>query len=106
MCEVVAWTAVEPHSRAVLPGDNPKAIVLDLVQPLAAGWQFIGFGWKARRDEPGRDGTLQHVETNRIGAGVIATEPDRARECCHCSLANSGTAKIAQPPGTKPRASV
>jgi hypothetical protein len=28
---------------------------------LAAGRQFIGFGWEARRDEPGRDGTLQHV---------------------------------------------
>src|SRR5262249_50851086 len=34
--EVIARTAVEPHSRAVLPGDNPKSIVLDLVQPLAA----------------------------------------------------------------------
>jgi hypothetical protein len=22
---------------------------------------FIGFGWEARRDEPGREGTLQHV---------------------------------------------
>src|SRR5262249_52814205 len=34
--EVVARTTVEPHSRAVLPGDNPKTIVLNLVQPLAA----------------------------------------------------------------------
>jgi len=25
--------------------------------------------WKARRDEAGREGTLQHVETNRIGQG-------------------------------------
>jgi len=32
--------------------------MLDLVQPLAAGRQFIGFGRKARRDEPGREGTL------------------------------------------------
>jgi hypothetical protein len=31
------------------------------VQPLAAGRQFIGFGWKTRDDEPGRQGTLQHV---------------------------------------------
>jgi hypothetical protein len=31
------------------------------VQPLAAGWQFVGFGWEARRNEPGRQGTLQHV---------------------------------------------
>jgi hypothetical protein len=54
--------AVEPHSRPVLPGDNPKAIVLDLVQQLAAGWQLFGFGWEARRDEPGRQDTLQHVD--------------------------------------------
>jgi hypothetical protein len=41
--------------RAALagPGDNTKTIVLDVVQPLAAGRQFIGFGWEARRDEPG-----------------------------------------------------
>ena len=43
-------------------GDNPEAVVLDLVQPLAAGRQFIGFGWEARRNEPGREGTLQHVD--------------------------------------------
>jgi hypothetical protein len=30
------------------------------VPPLAAGWQFIGFAGKARRDEPGQEGTLQH----------------------------------------------
>jgi hypothetical protein len=35
--------------------------VLDFVQPLAAGRQFIGFGWEARRDEAGREGTLQHA---------------------------------------------
>jgi len=29
---------------------------------LAAGRQLIGFGWEARRDEPGRQGTLQHVD--------------------------------------------
>jgi hypothetical protein len=41
--------------------------VLDLVQPLAAGWQLIGFGWEAWRDEPGRQGTLQYVEPNTVG---------------------------------------
>src|SRR6516164_10451682 len=30
------------------------------MQPLSAGRQFIG-GWEARRDEPGREGTLQHA---------------------------------------------
>jgi len=48
--------------RAVLAGNDAEAIVLDLVQPLAAGRQLIDFGWKARRDEPGRQGTLQHVD--------------------------------------------
>jgi ATP-binding cassette subfamily B protein len=49
------------HSRPVLAGDNPETIVLDLVQPLAARRQVRGFCRKARRDEPGREGTLQHV---------------------------------------------
>jgi hypothetical protein len=43
---------------AILAGDDTEAVVLDLVQPLAAGGQLIGFGWEARRDEPGREGTL------------------------------------------------
>jgi hypothetical protein len=30
--------------------------VLDLMQPIAAGGQLIGFGREARRDEPGREG--------------------------------------------------
>src|SRR5215510_1429535 len=60
--EVVARTAVEPHSRAVLPGDNPKTVVLDLVQPLAAGRQLIGFAWEAWLDEPGREGA--HTQHN------------------------------------------
>jgi len=58
--EVIARTAVEPHLRAGLAGNDAEAVVLDLMQPLAAGEQFIGFGWETRRDEPGREGTLQH----------------------------------------------
>jgi hypothetical protein len=34
--EVVARTAVESHLRAVLAGNDAEAVVLDLVQPLAA----------------------------------------------------------------------
>jgi hypothetical protein len=64
--EVIATTAVEPHSRAVFPGNNPKAIVLDLVQPLPEGSCVVLVG-KARRDEPGRQGTLQHGEPNTVG---------------------------------------
>jgi hypothetical protein len=40
--EIIAGTAVEPHLGTVLAGNNPKTIVLDLVQPLAARRQFIG----------------------------------------------------------------
>ena len=56
--EIVARTAIEPHPLASLAGNDAKAVVLDFVQPLAAGRQLIGFGWEARRDEPGRQGTL------------------------------------------------
>src|SRR5690349_17533623 len=34
--EVIAGTAVELHLCGILAGDDPKAIVLDLVQPVAA----------------------------------------------------------------------
>jgi hypothetical protein len=42
-----------------------EAIVLDFVQPLAAGRQCCGFCREARRDEPGRQGTLQHGGLNK-----------------------------------------
>ena|SRR5215467_7014910 len=41
--EVIVGTAVEPHPLAVLAGNDAEAIVLDLMQPLAAGGQLIGF---------------------------------------------------------------
>jgi hypothetical protein len=65
--EVVAGTAVESHSRTVLAGNDAETVMLDLMQPLAARGQLIGFGWKARRDEPGREGTLQHVNNDYLG---------------------------------------
>jgi hypothetical protein len=36
ICQVVARPAVEPHLGAVLPGDDPKSVMLDFMQPLAA----------------------------------------------------------------------
>ena len=69
MGEVIAGTAVEPHLRASLAGNDAEAVVFDLVQPLAARGQLVGFGWETRRDEPGWQGTLEHAETNRIGQG-------------------------------------
>src|SRR5262245_7521673 len=74
--EVVAWTTIKPHSRAVLPGNYPKAIVLDLVQPLAAGGQLIGFGWEARCDEPGRVLTRRWWPIGGSGAYAIRALPD------------------------------
>jgi hypothetical protein len=38
------------------------AIVLDLVNPPRAGRRSLCGGWKARRDEPGRKGTLRHAD--------------------------------------------
>src|SRR5262245_10613013 len=71
MDEVVARAAIEPHLRAVLGGNDAEAVLLDFVQPLAARRQLIGFGWKARRDEPGREATLQHVGTNKVGRCLL-----------------------------------
>jgi hypothetical protein len=65
--EVVARTAIEPHLRAILAGNDAEAVVLDFVQPLAAERQLLGFCWKARRDESGREGTLQHARLNTFG---------------------------------------
>ena len=43
--------------RAGLAGNDAEAVMLDFVQPLAAGGQLIGFGWEARRDEARRKST-------------------------------------------------
>jgi hypothetical protein len=45
---------------ASLAGDDAEAVVLDFVQPLAAGRQLVGLRRKARRDEASREGT-QHL---------------------------------------------
>src|SRR5262249_15877983 len=71
MGEIVAWTAVEPHPLAILAGNDAKAVMLDLMQPLAAGRQLVGFGGEARRDEAGRDGTLQHDALSKVGQGQL-----------------------------------
>ena len=60
--EVIARTAVEPHLRASLAGNDAEAVMLNLVQPMAAGRQLIGSGWEARSDEPAREGA--HTQHN------------------------------------------
>src|SRR5262249_17483771 len=42
---------------------------------LAVAASEVNFCWKARRDEPGREGTLQHEERDRIGQGRLQTLP-------------------------------
>jgi hypothetical protein len=59
---VVARTTIEPHLCASLVGNDAKAVVPDLMQPLAVGRQLRGFGWEARRDKPGREGA--HTQHN------------------------------------------
>jgi hypothetical protein len=59
--EVVARTAIEAHTLAVLAGNDAEAVMFDFMQPLAAGGQLIGFGWETRRNESRREGMLQHA---------------------------------------------
>src|SRR2546428_8517246 len=59
--EIISRTAVAPHLRASLAGNDAENVVLYLMQPLAARWQFLRFCWEARRDETSPDSTLQHV---------------------------------------------
>jgi hypothetical protein len=59
---VIAGTAIEPHAVAILACDHPEAIVLAFMQPQVAGAQLVDFCGKARRDEPGWQGTLQHAD--------------------------------------------
>src|SRR5262245_30126378 len=65
--EIVARTAIEPHPPASLAGNDAEAVMLDLMQPLAARGQLIGFGWETRRNEAGRQGSLQHVKRVIVG---------------------------------------
>ena len=55
--QIVARPAVEPHLLAGLAGDDPEAVVLDLVQPLARGGRARGLRREAWGDEAGRQDT-------------------------------------------------
>ena|SRR5215467_2233597 len=71
MGEIIARTAIEPHLRAVLASNDAEAVMLDFVQPLAVRLQLVGFGWETRPDEPGREGTLQHVGLDTVGQRLL-----------------------------------
>jgi hypothetical protein len=55
------------HVVAILACDDAKSVVLDLVQPQVAGGQLVGLSGKARREESGREGTLQHCHGDGDG---------------------------------------
>jgi hypothetical protein len=58
---------IEAHCR-------PQAVAFDLVQPLAAGRQLIGFGWEARRDEPssGWENLVARDQARPAGTPLVA----------------------------------
>src|SRR5262245_1759246 len=69
--EIIARTAVEPHLRASFAGNDAEAVVLDFVNPQAAGRQCVGLSGEARRDESGREGAhTQHNAHNFFSRAV------------------------------------
>src|SRR5262245_14116559 len=82
MGEVITRTAVEPHLRVLLAGNDAEAVMLDFMQPLAAAGQLIGFGWETRRDEPGREGTPQHVEKSKVTQRLSQHTPTHCTSSC------------------------
>ena len=64
--ELVAWTTIEPHPLTILAGNDAEAVMLNLMQPQAAGRQRVGFGWEARRDEAGWKSTRTGKHDARI----------------------------------------
>ena len=75
--------AIEPHPRAVLAGDDPEAVVLDFVNPQAAGRQCEG-GPGGRSLVFGYllgailfHGVLGREFGYRTGVLILTREPDR-----------------------------
>src|SRR5262249_15614434 len=56
------------------------------MHPLAAGRQCCGFWRKARRDEPGRNGTLQHANQISLAHGDCNFQPVKVMPCSVPSL--------------------
>jgi hypothetical protein len=52
--------------------------VLDLVRPIAAGGQFVGFSWEARRDEAGWEGTLSMCTTTVLAKNRAICDSDHS----------------------------
>ena len=86
--QVVAGTAVEPHSGVLLAGDDPEAIVLDFMQPYSAGRRPWRFRRQAGLDEPGRKSmrTRQHADLmdKQTKTGASGSSPCRETNCPMC----------------------
>src|SRR5262249_25640960 len=69
-------TAEEPHAVAILASDNPKAVVLDLMQPSLARRRLLSFGGKTRRDKASGE---THVHGRVITGGTAWSKHGVAR---------------------------
>ena len=86
VCQVIARTAVEPHTVTVLAGDDPKTVMLDFMDPQIAGGRPAGPGGEARPDEPGRKDTrhaggTQPLEVSRAECPGTGTPPRSLIPC-------------------------
>ena len=85
--QFIARAAVELGPRAILWGDNAEAVVLDLMQPLPAGWRFRRFRRQARLDNPGRQGTRRTKTGRPSTEGRCPLSPgERPSECAIVGL--------------------
>jgi hypothetical protein len=57
------------------PSTLSTAFMIGTLQPLAIRWEFVRFGRKVWRDEPGRQGTLQHANQIKLGNGDCNFQP-------------------------------
>jgi hypothetical protein len=75
--EIIARPAIEAHTLANFAGDDPEAVVLDLVQPRRAGRRLWCRHRQTRRDEAGGQDTRRHGPGN---ASVICATQARRSE--------------------------
>ena len=81
--EIVAVARIEPHPIAVAPGQDPEAIVLDLVNPAGAGRRFFSRTGKAGLQCRFAQGHEEKASAARyIGPSASFARPaERGRRC-------------------------
>jgi hypothetical protein len=70
--QVVARTAIEPHLRAVLAGDDPETIMLDFMQPQRTAGRCGGLDGEARRDETQHSDFLKALACGESNFSVVS----------------------------------